>query len=149
MSSREWTTPVETLALLCLGAPLASAAEVAGDDGLAAALRAPVAESIAAYGKKDAAGTLSRIDTRSPDYESTKLALDEQFKDLDVTAELVDFDYIGHDDEFAVARVKMKTTGKPKSGFADNTVDSIMIFHYQDGAWKIWTEKVLGVEIAK
>jgi len=68
MNSREWTTSVVTLALLCLGAPLASAAEVAGDDELAAALRAPVAESIAAYGKKDAAGTLSRIDTKSPDY---------------------------------------------------------------------------------
>lgn len=149
MNSREWTTLVVTLALLCLGVPLVSAAEVAGDDELAAALRAPVAGSIAAYDKKDADGVLSRIDTKSPDYESTKLALDEQFKDLDVTTELVDFDYIGHDDEFAVARVKMKTTGKPKSGFADNTVDSIMIFHYQDGAWKIWTEKVLGVEIAK
>ena len=75
-----------------------------------------------------------------------KAEIEEQFKGPEVDVQLAGFTYIGHDDEFAVARVKLKSTGKPDSGFVDNTVDSIMIFHYQDGAWKIWTEKVLGVD---
>ena len=87
------------------------------------------------------------VHTKSPDYDTTKAALTEQFADLDVTSELVDFDYVGHDDEFAVARVKMKTTGKPDSGFVGNTVDSMVIFHMEGGAWKLWSDKVLGVEI--
>ena len=149
MSPRKSIIWVGTLALLSLDAPLVLAAEGGTDDGLADALRAPVTGQIAAYGKKDAAGAMKFVDTKSPDYESTKLALEEQFKELDVTPTLVDFDYIGHDDEFAVARVKVKTTGKPESGFVDNTVDSIMIFHFQDGAWKLWADKVLGVELPK
>lgn len=149
MSPRKSIIWVGTWALLSLGAPVVLAAEGGDDNGLEDALRAPVAGHLAAYGKKDADGAMKFVDTKSPDYESTKLALEEQFKDLDVTPTLVDFDYIGHDEEFAVARVKVKTTGKPESGFVDNTVDSIMIFHFQNGAWKLWTEKVLGVDLPK
>jgi len=42
---------------------------------------------------------------------------------------------------------KVKTTGKPGSGFADNTVDAIYLFHDEGGAWKLWDETVLGIEI--
>ena len=48
--------------------------------------------------------------------------------------------------EAAGVAAGLKSTGKPDSGFVDNTVDSSMIFHFQNGAWKIWTEKVLGVD---
>ena len=144
MGFREGTVAALTLALVSSATAVTFAAE--GDAALADALRATVAGSIAAYDKKEVDASMSFVDTASPDYESTKAALAEQFKDVDAKAELVDFDYVGHDDEFAVARVKIKTTAKPGSAFVDNTVDSMMIFHYKSGAWKIWTEKVLGVE---
>jgi hypothetical protein len=148
MNARTWITGGVTLALLCCHAPAASAF---GTDGpLIKALRDLVAGNITAYDKKDLNATMSSIDTKSPDYESTKAALTEQFKDLDVTAQLVDFDYIGHDaNEFAVARVKTKTTGKPGSGFTDNTVDAIVIFHQENGVWKLWSEKILGVDLGQ
>ena len=89
---------------------------------------------------------MSFVDTKSPDYEGTKNELAADFKDFDLTTQLVSFILIGHDDEFAVARVKEKTTGKPQSGFADNTVDSMVIFHQENGAWKLWSQEILGVE---
>ena len=122
-----------------------------GADGpLIKSLRDLVVGNITAYDKKDLDAAMATRRHKSPDYDSTKAALTEQFKDLDVTAELVDFEYMGHDEnEFAVARVKTKTTGEPGTGFADNTVDAIMIFHQENGAWKLWSEKILGVDIAE
>jgi hypothetical protein len=92
-----WTTGIATLFLLC-----GSAAPVFafGMDGpLIPVLRDLVAGNITAYDKEDLDGAMKLVDTHSPDYESTKAALAEQFKDLDVKAELVSFEYIGHDDE--------------------------------------------------
>ena len=143
MRFRNWTAGAAVVALL-LSVSTASFAK--DDDSPADALRATVAGQVAAYDKKDATAVMSFVDTASPDYDSTKDALAGQFEGPEVSVSLADFTYIGHDDEFAVARVKLKSTGKPDSGFVDNTVDSIMIFHFQNGAWKIWTEKVLGVD---
>ena len=143
MNIRAWTACVAALALLCLGAP-----PVRADDApLAAALRQAVEGNFAAYDHRAVDATLRSIDTKSPDYDSTKAVLADQFKDVGATTTLVGFTYIGHDDEFAVARVKAKTVGKTGSGFSDNTVDSIMIFHQQNGAWKLWSEEILGVQI--
>lgn len=139
--TRAWITCAALLS--CLAAQPA----VAEDDPLATALRGAVAGNIAAYDKEEVDAAMAFVHTKSPDYDTTKAALTEQFADLDVTSELVDFDYVGHDDEFAVARVKMKTTGKPDSGFVGNIVDSMVIFHMEGGAWKLWSDKVLGVEI--
>ena len=52
-----------------------------------------------------------------------------------------------HDDEFAVARVKAKTIGKAETGFTNNIVDAIMIFHQENGQWKLWSEEILGIEM--
>lgn len=114
---------------------------------LAPALQYVIDNNLASFNRRDLAGAMATIHTKSPDYDPTKQAMEEQFKDLDVTASLVKFDLMGHDDEFAVARAKVKTTGKPGSGFVDNTVDAVLLFHQEDGAWKLWDETVLGVDI--
>jgi hypothetical protein len=113
---------------------------------LAPAIQYVLDNNLASFNKRDLTASMRTIDTRSPDYEATKAALEEQFKDLDVTASLVKFTYIGHDDEFAVARASIKTSGKPgNTDFVDNTVDAILLFHMEGGAWKLWDETVLGI----
>ena len=148
MNARAWITGSVMLVLLG-GSPMPAAG--AGADGpLIKPLRDLIAGNIAAYNRKDVSGVLATIDTKSPDYDPTKAALTEQFQDLDAKAELVDFQYVGHDDsEFAVARVKIKTTAPPGKGFTNNTVDAMMIFHQENGAWKLWDETILGVDIAQ
>jgi len=145
MSVRAWVGCVAALALLS-GSALSAPAFVM-DGPLMASLRQVAAGNFEAYNKKDINALLQGIDSRSPDYAATKQAAEAQFKALDVTTELVDFVYMGHDDEFAVARVKAKTTGKPGSGFADNTVDAITLFHQEQGQWKLWSENILAVTI--
>ena len=139
MKARTWGS-IAVLAVLSFGAAPAAAQ-------LAPALKYAWSLNLEAYNHKDVDGTMRTVDSRSPDYAPTKQAIEEQFKDLDVTATLVDFDYMGHDKEFAVARVKTKTTGKPGSGFADNVTDAIVLFHQENGTWKVWSEQILGVDI--
>jgi len=139
MNARTWASCFALLALPVLGAPAARAAE----DPLAGALREVVVGNLAAFNRKDVDATMSFVDTRSPDYSSTKDEIVDDFKGYDLTAELVGFTLIGHDDEFAVARVKTKTTGKPNSGFVNNTMDTIAIFHQENGAWKLWSQQVI------
>jgi ketosteroid isomerase-like protein len=145
MGARAWTVSIATLALLCGGAPTASAFLM--DGPLIASLRRTMVDNLDAYNREDVNAVMAGIDSRSPDYEPTKKAVEEQFKDLDVKIELVDFVAMGHDDEFAVARVKAKTTGKPGSGFTDNTVDAIVLFHQENGEWKLWSEDILGITV--
>src|SRR5262245_4676182 len=144
MNARTWIPAAVALALLCSCSTMTSAAK--GSDPLGDELRAVAAGNITAYDRKDLGGTMGYIHTQSPDYAPTKAALEEQFKTLDVKSELVDFDYVGHDDEFAVARVKSKTIGK-KVDFTNNTVDAIVVFHMENGTWKLWSQQVLGVFI--
>jgi len=131
---------VAALALGCCGAVPAWAE-------LAPALRSAMQLNLDAYNRKNVDAMMGTVDSHSPDYVSTKKAIEEQFKGEDVTTELVDVTYIGHDDEFAVARNKTKTTSKPGSGFTDNVVDAILVFHQENGDWKLWSEQILGVDI--
>jgi hypothetical protein len=144
MNSRGWMAGVAMATLF--GAAAASAQ--AEDTALVTALRQAVTGNFAAYDRKDVDGSMRFIDSKSPDYDSTKGALAALFKDVNNTrTEIVGFAYIGHDDEFAVARVKSKTTGKAESGFGNNVVDAIMIFHQENGQWKLWSEEILGVQV--
>jgi hypothetical protein len=124
-----------------------SAPALADDAALETALRQTVTGNLSAYDRKDADRTMGYIHSKSPDYEPTRNALAGQFKDLNLTTELVGFKYIGHDDEFAVARVIAKTTAKPGTDFNNNVVDAIVIFHQENGQWKLWSEEILGVTL--
>ena len=113
---------------------------------LAMSLEQVVKDQLAAYNRKDVAATLAYVHTKSPDYEQTKGEIAGQFKEQNVSAQLISFYYVGHDDEFAVARVKVKVTAPPTADFTDNVVDTITLFHQENGTWKIWGDHLLGVQ---
>jgi hypothetical protein len=116
------------------------------DDPLETALRQVVQQSAVSYQKEDVAGFMQYVHTKSPEYATTRDRLTKQFADLDVTATVTDFRLIGHDDEFAVARMKLKTTSTTP-GFADNVVDQLVLFHQENGVWKYWGDSEIGVEV--
>jgi hypothetical protein len=134
-----WSTVLA--ACLVAGGPANAAESV-----LANALRAVMEENVRAYSAEDLAAVQATMHSRSPEQEATARALPEQFRDHDVQATLVDFRFLGHDDEFAVARVKIRYQGAPNSGFNDNVTDSIVVFHDEGGRWKLWSDDILGVD---
>jgi len=121
----------------------------AAEDKLGTTLRGVVEENVRSYDARDTDAFLRTLHPQSPGYEATKAILSDQFREGDINVTLVDYKYIGHDDEFAVARVKMKTVAPPGStGFQSNVTDSIVVFHRDEfaRAWKLWSEDILGVQ---
>lgn len=118
-------------------------------DGMTATLTQVVQDKLSAFNREDVSGTLQNIHSRSPQYSNMQQALTIEFEALDARTELVSLYYIGHDDEFAVARVKLKTVDNSGEPFADNVIDTMAVFHQEDGTWKYWSHHVLGVEIVE
>ena len=133
-------TRILALAALLIGATTATASRA---DELVSALEKVSKDQIAAFNKEDAAATMSFAYSKSPNYDTSKVELATLFADTDAKAEQVGFAFVGHDDEFAVARVKVKVTAADP-GFQNNIVDALMIFHSEGGAWKVWDTYVLG-----
>ena len=103
--------------IACVAAVLlltvAGKANAAGhDDSLAPVLRKVVEANLSAYNREDPMAAMGFVHSKSPEYATTRAALKGQFEMMDARSELVGFNYIGHDDEFAVARVKVKTAGE-------------------------------------
>ena len=137
------------LALLLAAAGPWGASVRADDSDLADTLQQVMRNGLAAYDREDVEGTLAYVHTKSPEYDRMKTELTEQFRSRDLAVQLVDFRYIGHDDEFAVARVHIKTAHVDEQPFTDNVIDTITVFHQENGKWKFWSDQLLGVEMVK
>jgi hypothetical protein len=122
------------------------AAAVHAQDALVTALQQVSKDQIAAFNREDVAATMGYAHTKSPVYASTESELNSQFSAFDAKAEQISFQFVGHDDEFAVARVKVKVTAPGVEGFNDNITDTMVFFHQEGGRWKLWDVYVLGSE---
>ena len=127
---------------------VATAAAAEHDKELAAALEKVSKDQIAAFNKEDVNATLAFAYTKSPAFDTAKAELPTLFANTDAKAELVEYKFIGHDDEFAVARVKVKVTADDPS-FQDNIVETLMLFHYENGAWKVFDSYVLAADLTQ
>jgi uncharacterized protein YfaQ (DUF2300 family) len=128
---------------------LAWAPTTHAEDPLASALEGVSKDQIAAFNTKDVAATMALAHTKSPTYEGAKETLTEYFKDQNLQAEQVSFQYIGHDDEFAYARVKTKVTSPGTEGFEGNQSDTVTMFHQEGGKWKVWDAYLFGTTLEK
>ena len=132
--------------LLFLFADLLSAADSGGLEG---ALRQVVEQNLAAYNSEDASRALASVHTKSPAYAAMQEALPKQFAAMDARTQLERFTYIGHDDEFALARVQYRTVGGTAAPFMNNLLDTITVFHQEDGTWKYWDNYILGARVVQ
>ena len=145
MSSKQIACVAAVLLLTVAG----DASAAGHDDGLGPVLRQVVEGNLAAYNREDPMAAMEFVHSKSPEYGTTQAALKGQFEVMDARSELVGFTYIGHDDEFAVARVKLKTMDKSGEDFSTNVIDTITVFHQEDGVWKYWSDHILGVELVQ
>jgi hypothetical protein len=132
--------------LLVLFANPLSAAESGGLEG---ALRQVVEDNVAAYNREDASRALASVHTKSPAYAAMQEVLPKQFAALDTRTQVERFTFIGYDDEFALARVQYRTVGGTAAPFMNNLLDTIAVFHQEDGTWKYWDNYVLGARIVQ
>lgn len=141
MNARAFATGATILALSLFG----TVAHAQQADPLATELRKVIDGNVAAFNGEDVNAAMAFVDSRSPDYDDTKASIQSEFAARDLNAKVTSFVLMGHDDEFAVARVKQATAGKPGDGFANNVTDAIVLFHQENGVWKLWSQEIVGV----
>lgn len=140
---------MKSIVILAATLGLAWVPAARAQDTLVSALEKVSTDQIAAFNREDVAATMAYAHTKSPTYDAAKETLTEYFKGQDLKAEQVSFQYIGHDDEFALARVKVKVTSPGTEGFQDTVADTVTLFHQEGGAWKIWDAYLVGGDLVK
>lgn len=141
--------PIRLYAAASLLVLFANPLIAADSGGLEGALRQVVEDNLAAYNREDASRTLASVHTKSPAYAAMQEALPKQFAARDARTQLERFTYIGHDDEFALARVQYRTVGGTAAPFMNNLLDTITVFHQEGGTWKYWDNYILGARVAQ
>jgi len=59
---------------------------------------------------------------------------------------LISYEYIGLSGEYAIARIKFKTTKISGPAFKNNSVDMIQVFKQENGTWKLWSQANLEIQ---
>ena len=128
---------------------LAWVPETRADEALASALAQVSKGQIEAFNRADVDATMAYAHTKSPTYDTARETITEYFKNQKLAAEQVSFQYIGHDDEFALARVKVKVASPGTEGFQPIVTDTVTLFHQEGGSWKVWDAYLLGGQIGQ
>ena len=90
-------------------------------------------------------GVLETIHTKSPSYAQSKQVLDNLFAAYKLNVEMVSFNLIAEDDDFAYVRAQQKVTKVSGPEFKDNVTEQLMAFKLEEGVWKIWTTAILSI----
>ncbi len=112
---------------------------------LSAALKKVTQQNLDAMGKEDLDRYMSTVHAKSPVYGQTRRTIRQMFVAYDLQYKLLSLRYIGMDEEYAVVRVKQKTTKIRGPAFRDNIIDVMQIFRKEGKRWKIWQSAVLEV----
>ena len=86
---------------------------------------------------------MSTMHSQSPAYLMTKQQTPLLFENYDLNYELTGFSFIGQDEDYAVARIKQKTTKIAGPAFQNNEIDTIAVFRKENGQWKFWNQVLL------
>lgn len=113
---------------------------------MAAELETLVMENLKATEAEDMNTMLETIHTQSPSYAQTEKLSAHLFENYDVKYELQQFQFVGIDGEYAIARYKFSTKRVAGGDFKDNTLDTFHVFRKENGKWKIWSQAALEID---
>ena len=105
-----------------------------------------VKANCAANQKEDLAAAVATIHPKSPSFAATEQVTKQLFEALDLDYTMTGFQFIGRDETYAVARVKIKTSKRGgKANFQENTADCMITFRQDGPEWKVWSQNILEI----
>lgn len=111
----------------------------------ASSIKKAITNNIQHTFNEDEAAVMGDMHSQSPAYASTQNMLKQLFPLYDLKYELVRYEFVGADSEYAYAKVKQRTTKIKGPQFQNNELESLMIFKQENGIWKLWTQANLSV----
>ena len=112
---------------------------------MTAALRKVYEANLRATQAENTAAILATVHPKSPSRALVSRALSQLFARYDLRYQMLSFTYVGRDEDYAVARVKQKTTKVAGPAFRDNVLDCLQIFRKDGDGWKLWTSANLEI----
>ncbi|MCG2712223.1 MAG: hypothetical protein L6416_07880 [Candidatus Omnitrophica bacterium] len=134
------------LALVFLFSRFVLADNAKEDNDIVTVLKSVITENFEAYELEDIEKVMQTVHSKSPGFEATKEFSSQVFPVYDIKYELLSFKYISLEGEYALGRVKQKTSKISGPEFKDNIIDSIVIFKQEAGFWKLWSQATLTLE---
>ncbi len=134
---------MKTIGTLAVVTLVLATVAVGGESKTAVELKALILQNLAACESEDLAAEMETVHTQSPGYLLTKQQASMLFENFDFKYDLTHFKFIGEDEEYAVARIRQKTTKKAGPAFKNNETDLMAVFRREAGVWKFWNQVVL------
>ncbi len=103
-------------------------------------------QNLVASQQEDMDAYMATMHTQSLSWIPTKQQIEMAFNNFDLTYQLDSFDYVGEDNEYAYAKIWLKTTKKSGGAFNDNKLQALVVFKQENGAWKIWSQANMQVK---
>ena len=129
--------------------PLSQAQEAPATNGVSdieAQIKRTVLENIRGTQAEDVDTMMRTIHSNSPMYDTTKNQVTQIFgKGLHLNYDLLSFKYIATDGDYALGRVRQRTTGAVGSNFRNNEIDMIVAFRKEGQTWKFWSQAILEI----
>jgi hypothetical protein len=123
-------------------APAAKAAS-----GIEVEIKNTVLENIRSTQAEDVDAMMKTIHSRSPMYDTTKKQVAQIFgKGFNLNYELLSFKYIATDGDYALGRIRQRTTVAGGSNFRNNEIDMIAAFRKEGDTWKFWSQAILEIK---
>ena len=94
---------------------------------------------------EDIEAVMGDMHSQSPSYLPTQQLLMQLFPAYDVKYELIDYQFIGEDSEYAYVKVQQRTKKISGPAFQDNEVEALFVFKQENGTWKLWTQANLSM----
>jgi len=92
---------------------------------------------------------IKTMHSKSPANLATKQMLEKLFPIYDLKYELVKYNYIAKDSDYAYVRILQKTTKLDGPAFRNNEIDALQVFKKENGSWKLWSQSNLGIKFLK
>ena len=113
-------------------------------------LKNTMVENIKSTEAEDIEGTMKTVHSKSPLYQATKKQLTQLFgKHRGLKYELISLKYLATDGDYAIARVRQRTTQTPPVNVKNNESDMIVAFRKEGDTWKFWNQAILEFKFLK
>ena len=110
-------------------------------------LRKTMQENIRSTEAENLDSMMRTIHSGSPLFQQTRQQVSQIFgKGLGLKYQLVSLKYLATDGDYALARVRQRTTKTPADSFKNNEIDMIIAFRKEDDTWKIWNQAILEIK---
>lgn len=120
----------------------------ADNDLVSSQLESVMAVHVAASTKETESldNLMETMHPESPAYMQIKMQMEQMLPAFDMNVELAEFNFVGMDGDYAIARVKMKMEKVSGPMFQDHISDQFFVFKQDQGQWKLWEAAMLNME---